>query len=59
VSALSLHIDLTDSMIIETSKMKEDVGIAEQQKVNEQGRDDHIKQLSIQISTGTFFNNFA
>ena len=28
--------------------MYQDVGIAEQQKVQKQGRDDHIKQLSIQ-----------
>ena len=28
--------------------MEQDVGIAEQQKVKKQGRDDHIHQLSIQ-----------
>ena len=30
--------------------MQQDVGIAEQQKVKKQGRDDHIKQLSIWLS---------
>jgi len=35
--------------------MQQDVGIAERQKVKKQGRDDHIKQLSIQTPYIYFF----
>jgi len=35
--------------------MYQDVGIAEQQKVKKQGRDDHIKQSSIQTPHISFF----
>ena len=37
--------------------MQQDVGIAEQQKVQKQGRDDHIKQLSYSPPTGIFLHN--
>ena len=36
--------------------MLQDVGIAERQKVQKQGRDDHIKQLSIQTPYISIFD---